>query len=69
VTRKRGTSQRLRMVVDDLADIRARFDPKSGTRRCSDGEGEVGVERGGQLRKRARTGVEEVWTDVDPRYR
>jgi hypothetical protein len=45
LTRKRGTSQRLRMFVDDLADIRARCDPKSGTRRRSDGEGEVGVER------------------------
>jgi hypothetical protein len=27
------------------------------------------VEREGQGRKRARTGAEEVWTDVDPRYR
>jgi hypothetical protein len=69
LTRNRGTSQRLRMVVDDLADIRARCDPTSGTRRRSDGEGEVGVERGGQGRKRARTGAEEVWTDVDPRFR
>jgi hypothetical protein len=59
----------LRMVVDDLADIRARCDPTSGTRRRSDGEGEVGVERDGQGRKRARMGAEEVWTDVDPRYR
>jgi hypothetical protein len=69
LTRNRGTSQRLRMVVDDLADIRARFDPKSGTRRRSDGEGEVGVERGGQGRKKPSSGAEEVWTDVDPRYR
>jgi hypothetical protein len=59
----------LRMVLEDLADIRARFDPNSGTRRRSDGEGEIGVEMGGQGRKRARTGAEEVWTDVDPRYR
>jgi hypothetical protein len=58
----------LRMVVDDLADIRARFDSTSGTMRRSDGEGEVGVERGFQGRKRAWTGAEEVWTDVDPRY-
>jgi hypothetical protein len=69
LNRNRGTSHRLRMVLDDLADIRARCDPKSGTRRRSDGEGDVGVERGGQGRKRARTGIEEVWTDVDPRYR
>jgi hypothetical protein len=69
LTRNRGTSQRLRMVVDDLADIRALCDPVSGTRRRSDGEGEVGMERGGQERKRARTDAEEVWTDVDPRYR
>jgi hypothetical protein len=68
-TRNRGTSQRLRMVVDDLADTGARCDPTSGTRRRSDGEGEVGVERGGQGRKRTRTGAEKVWTDVDPRYR
>jgi hypothetical protein len=68
LTHNRGTSQRLRMVVDDLADIRARCDPTSETRRRSDGEGEVGVERGGQGRKRASTGAEEVWTDVDPRY-
>jgi hypothetical protein len=58
LTRNRGTSQRFRMVLDDLADIRARCDPTSGTRRSSDGEGEVGVERGGQGRKRARTGAE-----------
>jgi hypothetical protein len=38
-TRNRGASQRLRMVVDDLAEIRARCDPTSGTRRRSDGEG------------------------------
>jgi hypothetical protein len=69
LTRNRGTSQRLRMVVDDLSDIRARCDTTSGNRRRSDGEGDVGVERGGQGRKRARTGAEEVWTDVDPRYR
>jgi hypothetical protein len=69
LTHNRGTSQRLRMIVDDLADIRARCDQTSGTRRRSDGEGEVGMERGGQGRKRARTGAEEVWTDVDPRYR
>jgi hypothetical protein len=42
----RGTSQRLRMVVDDLADIRARCDPTSGTRRRSNGEGEIGVDMG-----------------------
>jgi hypothetical protein len=48
LTRNRGTSQRFRMVVEDLADIRARCDPTSGTRRRSDGEGEVGVERDGQ---------------------
>jgi hypothetical protein len=69
LTRYRGTSQRLCMVVDDLADIGARWDPKSGTRRRSDGDGEIGVEMRGQGRKRARTGAEEVWTDVDPRYR
>jgi hypothetical protein len=69
LTSDRGTSQRLRMVVDDLADIRARCDPESGTRRRSDGEGEVGMERGSKERKRARTDAEEVWTDVDPRYR
>jgi hypothetical protein len=69
LTRNLGNSQRLRMDVDYLADIRARCDPKSGTRRRSDGEEEVGVERGGQGRKKARTGAEEVWTDVDPRYR
>jgi hypothetical protein len=57
------------MVVDDLADIRARCDPASGTRRRSDGEGEVGIGRGGQERKKARTDAEEVWTDVDPTYR
>jgi hypothetical protein len=45
LTRNRGTSQRFRMFVDDLADIRARCDPTSGTRRRSDGEGEVGMER------------------------
>jgi hypothetical protein len=39
LTRNRGTSQRLLMVVDDLANIRARCDPTSGTRRHSDGEG------------------------------
>jgi hypothetical protein len=69
LTRNRGTSQSLSVVVDDLTDIRARCDRTSGTRRSSDGEKEVGVERGGQGRKRARTGAEEVWTDVDPRYR
>jgi hypothetical protein len=52
LTRSRGTSQRFRMVLEDLADIRARFDPTSGTRRLSDGEGEIGVEMGGQGRKR-----------------
>jgi hypothetical protein len=69
LTRNRGTSQRMRMVLEDLAYIRARCDPTSGTRRRLDGEGEVGVERGVQGRKRARTGAEEVWIDVDPRYR
>jgi hypothetical protein len=69
LTRNRGTSQRLRMVVDDLTDIRARCSPTSGNMRRSDGEGEIGVEMEGQGRKRARTGDEEVWTDVDPRYR
>jgi hypothetical protein len=39
LTRNRGTSQRLRMVLDDLSDITARLDPKSGTGRRSDGEG------------------------------
>jgi hypothetical protein len=58
----------LRMAVDDLADIRARRDPAPGTRMRSDGEGKVGLERGGQERKRARTDAEEFWTDVDPRY-
>jgi hypothetical protein len=69
LTRNRGTSQRLRMVLDDLADIWARCDPTSGTRRRSDGEGYIGVEMGGQGSKRARTDAEEIWTDVDPRYR
>jgi hypothetical protein len=58
MTRNRGYSQRLRMVVDDLANIRARCDPPSGTRRRSDGEGEIGVEMGGQEKKRVRTGAE-----------
>jgi hypothetical protein len=67
--RNRGTFQRLRMVVDYLADIRARCDPMSGTRRRSDDEADVEMERGGQGRKMARTDAEEVWTDVDPKYR
>jgi hypothetical protein len=68
-TRNRGTSQRLRMVMDDLADIEARCDPTVGTRRCSDREMLVGVEMRGLGRKGARTDAEEVWADVDPRYR
>jgi hypothetical protein len=68
-TRNRGTSQRLHMVMDDLADIEARCDPTIGARRRSDGELQVGVEMRGLGRKRARTDAEEVWADVDPRYR
>jgi hypothetical protein len=68
-TRNRGTSQRLRMVMDDLADIEARCDPTVGIRRRSDGEMQVEVEMRGLGRKRARTDAEEVWADVDPRYR
>jgi hypothetical protein len=68
-TRNRGTSQRLRMVMDDLADIEARCDPTVGTRRRSDGEMQIGVKMEVQGRKRARTGAEEAWTDVEPRYR
>jgi hypothetical protein len=30
---------------------------------------EIGVDMEGHRRKKARTGAEEVWTDVDPRYR
>jgi hypothetical protein len=68
-TRNRGTSQRLRMVMDDLADIEARCDPTVGTRRRSEGEMQVGVEMRGLGRKRARKDAEEVWADIDPRYR
>jgi hypothetical protein len=68
-TRNRGTSQRLRMVMDDLADIAARCDPTIGSRRRSDGEMPIGEKVEGLGRKRARTGAEEAWTDVDPRYR
>jgi hypothetical protein len=54
LTRNRGTCRGFRMVVDDLAGIRARCDHNSGTRRRSEGEEEVGMERGGQGRQRAR---------------
>jgi hypothetical protein len=68
-TRNRGTSQRLRMVIDDLADIETRFDTTGGIRRRSDREMHVGVEMGERERKRARTDADEIWADVDPRYR
>jgi hypothetical protein len=68
-TRDRGTSQRLRMVMEDLAAIEARCDVTVGVRRRSGGDVEVGGETEGVTRKRARVDEEEGWTGVDPRYR
>jgi hypothetical protein len=68
-TRNRGTSQRLRMVMDDLAGIEARCDSSIGGRRRSGGDLEIVGETGGVPRKRARVDAEEVWTAADPRYR
>jgi hypothetical protein len=68
-TQNRGTSQRLRMVMDDLAGIEARCDSSIGARRRLDGELEMVGETGGVPRKRTRVDAEEVWTAADPRYR
>jgi hypothetical protein len=68
-TRNRGTSQRLRMVMEDLAGIEARCDVTVGVRRRSGGDVEVGGETEGVTRKRARVDAEEGWNGVDPRYR